>query len=337
MELISVIIPIYNGEKYIARCIKSIINQTINNFEIVVIDDGSTDNTRSIVEKLIRNDSRVKYKFIENSGPGSARNEGIKIANGNLLCFVDADDFITQDMLEVLSNAYMNYKTNVIISKIKISDQNNVIFNKSLNVEKTLTGKEVVKSMLYESSTTGYTFTHGKLYNKKFITDNNIKFENINYSEDMLFNLDVYLNSKEVTLVDNELYCYFINNNSITRKYDSHKEEKLDYIFEKMLYKIERRNLINELDISINSYIFRAFYCFLYDEIYSDCDLKKQLRKVNSSFIADKYRTRILSSKNKDLKSKLVKFSVKCNALSLTLRVYYHISKLIKGMKSIEH
>ena len=113
-ELISIIVPIYNVENYLEKCIESILNQTYKNIEIILIDDGSKDNSKNICKKYVDYDNRVKYYYKENGGLSSARNYGIEKSKGNYLMFIDSDDYIDSDMVEKLYDAII--KNNVDIS-----------------------------------------------------------------------------------------------------------------------------------------------------------------------------------------------------------------------------
>jgi len=112
-ELISVIVPIYNVEDYLDDCIKSILNQTYENIELILINDGSTDNCEAICKKYEKNDKRVKYYFKENGGLSSARNYGIEKSNGKYYMFIDSDDYIDSDMVEKLYDAIVKNKVDI--------------------------------------------------------------------------------------------------------------------------------------------------------------------------------------------------------------------------------
>ena len=101
-NLYSLIIPVYNGEKYIQTCINSILIQTYNNFEVIIIDDGSTDRTRIICEELTKNNSKIKYIYQENGGVSKARNRGIEESKGDYITFIDIDDYIESNTLELI-------------------------------------------------------------------------------------------------------------------------------------------------------------------------------------------------------------------------------------------
>ena len=235
---VSVIIPVYNSEKYILRCIKSILNQTFKNFELICIDDGSKDNSYRIIKELKKIDKRIKLIKQENSGPSKARNNGIKIANGKYIAFIDSDDYIEKDyienMLDVASNSDIvitNYK-----EKIKDVERDIDIF-KFLNEEKIETDSKII----YEVILGGGGYVWGKLFKKEILEKNNIMFdENIDMFEDLLFTLEVFTNSKYISKSNKKKYIYNKSNcNSITKKYD------YNMFFKQALIQEKLKNIIN--------------------------------------------------------------------------------------------
>ena len=119
---VSIIMPVYNKEKYLDKSIKSILDQTYENFELIIINDGSTDNSSYICHRFEQEDSRIKVIDIENNGVSNARNIGIKNANGQYVQFIDGDDYIDEDMIERLVNLSEKYNTDIIITAIKKID-----------------------------------------------------------------------------------------------------------------------------------------------------------------------------------------------------------------------
>lgn len=120
--MVSIIMPVYNGEKYIKEAIESIINQTYSNWELLIVDDGSTDNTASIIKEF--NDSRIKYMYQKNQGPSAARNKGLDLAEGNYIAFIDADDMYVNEKLEK-QVAYLeeNSDVDIVYNDIKVIDE----------------------------------------------------------------------------------------------------------------------------------------------------------------------------------------------------------------------
>ena len=124
--LISVIVPVYNREMYLERCVRSIMNQTYQNLEILLVDDGSTDGSGEICERLAKEDKRIRVFHKENGGSSSARNLGIREAKGEYLGFIDSDDYIELDMYELLSVAVVKYKVTMAqVSRDEVDEEGN--------------------------------------------------------------------------------------------------------------------------------------------------------------------------------------------------------------------
>lgn len=132
MKKLSVIIPIYNAEKYLHRCIKSILNQTYTNIEIILVNDGSKDNSAKICEEYAKKNKNIIYVSKQNEGPGPARNKGIEIATGDFIGFVDSDDFIYKEMyFEMLREAVKNDADVVQCGYFKADEMGNILNEKS--------------------------------------------------------------------------------------------------------------------------------------------------------------------------------------------------------------
>ncbi len=188
--MISVIIPTYNVEKYIESCLKSIITSTYQNFEIIIIDDGSTDRTIEKIREI--HDSRIKvYKQLRR-GPGSARNFGISLAKGEYIFFVDGDDTINKDTLEILQNNIQDCDIAIGNYKIVYDDG---------KIENFLTPADCRFNTFFESVT-----VWNRMYKKDFIIKNNIFFVEIFQGEDRLFLADLYLKDPKIKIVNKYVY-----------------------------------------------------------------------------------------------------------------------------------
>ena len=117
MELVSIIVPIYNTEEYIDKCVESIINQTYKEIEIILIDDGSTDNSPILCDKWEEKDKRIHVIHLKNGGVSRARNIGLKNANGKYISFIDSDDYVESNFIEVMIEEFMKEKADIVISK----------------------------------------------------------------------------------------------------------------------------------------------------------------------------------------------------------------------------
>ena len=205
MDLISVIVPIYNRENRLDKCITSIINQTYRNLEIILINDGSTDNSLEKCYEYQRLDSRIKVVDKTNGGVSSARNEGIKNSCGDFIQFVDSDDYIELNMCETLLRYSQKENSDIIICGNKKEYSGKIYLNKCLN--KTVKDISEIKedfSMLYER----YIFNSpcNKLYKRDIvITYFN---EKISLGEDLVFNLSNLKNTHKVTFIEDCLYNY---------------------------------------------------------------------------------------------------------------------------------
>ena len=128
-ELISVIVPVYKAEKHLEKCVESIINQTYTNLEIILVNDGSPDNSGKLCDELIKKDSRIKVIHKENGGPSSARNLGIKNASGKYVAFIDSDDYIKFDMYEILYKKLKGNDADLSAISIAMVRENGAIIN----------------------------------------------------------------------------------------------------------------------------------------------------------------------------------------------------------------
>lgn len=212
-ELISVIVPIYNVEKYINKCVDSIINQTYKNIEIILVNDGSTDNCYNICNEYEKKDNRIKVIHQENSGLSEARNAGIKIANGEYLAFIDGDDYILEDMLEYLYGLINETNSEISVCNFirywnddkKIVDYDITRKKIVLNKEKAL--KEILKNDLLKS------FAWNKLYKKSLFK--NVKYPKGMKMEDVATTYKLISNSEKVVIGKVPKYYYIQRDGSI--------------------------------------------------------------------------------------------------------------------------
>ena len=147
-ELVSIIVPIFNVDKYLEKCIKSIINQTYRNLEIILINDGSTDNSYQICKKYSEQDSRIVLIDKQNGGSASAKNYGLKIAKGDYISFVDSDDFVELDMIEYMVNTIKKFNTDIVQCEFVNLYKNTTAFGQEDIVEITIDAKEFLSLFL---------------------------------------------------------------------------------------------------------------------------------------------------------------------------------------------
>jgi glycosyltransferase EpsH len=220
MPKVSVIIPLYKVENYMRKCIDSVLNQTLEQIEVILVNDGSPDNSGKIAEEYAKLDSRVKVIHKENGGLSSARNAGIEVALGEFIAFVDSDDWIEIDMLETLYN-------NANISKADLSIGNYSKIYETFSENNYLKLKDEtfdIKNIGLNNYFYNYYFNyvHGdeawnKIYRKSVIDNNSIRFERNSeiFSEDKLFNLYFIVLTNKVVSTKRSLYNYVQREGSI--------------------------------------------------------------------------------------------------------------------------
>ncbi len=217
--MITIIIPIFNKEKYISRCLDSVINQTFKNIEILVINDGSTDNSLNIINRYKKKDNRFKVINQKNQGPSKARNVGIENASAEVLFFMDADDTIEEEALEDMYFKMIEDNSDIVHSKIRyISKVFEVKEDKNLFVENSIF-KEIL-SLNTSSSISA------NLYKKKLFIENNISFPIDMYYEDLATVYKVFYCAKKISISNKAYYNYFYSNlgsivNTFSRKHIS--------------------------------------------------------------------------------------------------------------------
>ena len=250
-ELVSVVIPVYNAEKYIKRCVKSILEQTYTALEVILVDDGSTDGSGAIADQLSEQNSNVNAIHIANAGVSNARNVGIKIANGYYIAFVDADDYIAPDHIETLVSLISNEGVQLGVSNYsKIDKRGKESFEGMILGNKTgvMSFEQALEDMGNGVSTWGYVWN--KIYLKSVITDNNLEFSrNIKIWEDMYFCAEYISCCDKVAVSDQKTYYYIIHDGSAVSSggYDSKRTKfEVMLLFEKLQKSLVERKLIAE-------------------------------------------------------------------------------------------
>lgn len=240
MAEISIIVPIYNKEKTLCKCLESIVNQSFTDIEIILVNDGSVDKSMLIIEQFLEQDSRIYLFSQENNGVSSARNKGIKEASGNYIMFIDADDCIAKDMCEKLYKAILSGAETAICGMEIDYYSNELVSNREIikpDVKDIYSEKEywdtwykLFKNKLYLSPCC-------KLYSSKIVNENEIAFEqNVSIGEDMLFNIQYFKYSHKISFVNESLYYYRVeNNDSLSHHFDINRLYNNDYLLYKML------------------------------------------------------------------------------------------------------
>ena len=198
---VSIIIPIYNSEKYISKCLDSVINQTYKNIEILLINDGSKDSSINIIKEYAKKDKRIVVIDKENEGVSKTRNLGIKKSTGDYIMFIDNDDYIDKTYVETYVK---NSNYDIVIGSYKRTDINDKILFKYNLDENSDWSKYVVLA------------PWAKLYKKDFLINNNIEFLDYGIGEDVYFNLLCYSKTNSIKIINDFKYNWFYNNKSVS-------------------------------------------------------------------------------------------------------------------------
>lgn len=280
----SIIVPIYNSSSFLTGCLNSICIQKYTNFEVILVDDGSTDNSCDICKKYVNKDRRFRYLYKTNGGVSAARNAGIKNATGEYILFVDSDDIVADDWLSILHN---NLETSDLyiysygyIDKLKQINKLNVggcfsVIDTIFNINDSLRTQ-----ILYK--------IYNKVYCKRIILENDIQFdESINMGEDLRFNLEYFKHIENIKFIDRCLYFYRVNNStSLCHKCD------IDYNL-----------IVNEIEAVVQ------FYNYFVDKVGT-----LVINKKISTFVLDKLQVGITDKRlNKNEAKQLILYVSKLN------------------------
>lgn len=242
---VSVIVPIYNVEKYLDRCVRSLMNQTLKDIEIILVDDESPDNCPAMCDAYAKQDSRIKVVHKKNGGLGFARNSGIDNASGEYVAFVDSDDYIDLDFYEKLYKSAKDNGAEICLAGMTLINNQNKILCKNIFANQVFDKDEVLNKLL--PSTLGSDENNENfssmstcigIFNLNLILENNIRFvsEREYISEDAIFDIDIYQKASRVSFIDSAGYYYFYNSASLTHSY---KPERFDKIKKLCQYEIE--------------------------------------------------------------------------------------------------
>lgn len=231
----SFIIPIYNIENYIRKCVDSILNQEYKNFEIILINDGSTDESLNICNNYAQIDKRVKVINQSNTGVNVARIKGIEAASGKYICCVDGDDFIEKDYLSIIENYTLEDNIDIICFNYYVNTLKKETKKESSKFCGTYTKQEIDKILeciLYDKNKKFFNFgilpaLWCKVIKKEILLSSIADNCNINFGEDVIANIQCYLKAQKVIFIKNNLYHYNKNIQSLTKSYQANRMKNI--------------------------------------------------------------------------------------------------------------
>jgi glycosyltransferase involved in cell wall biosynthesis len=287
---ISIVVPIYNSVEYLHRCVDSLINQTYKDLEIILINDGSTDESLDICKEYKKTDDRIKIIDKENGGLSDTRNCGIDNATGEYILFVDSDDYIEIETCSEFAKCLEYLNLDIITGDAKRIEGKSITFMKhgSLIKEEIMTGEKLLKHELKSGSMNMAAWLN--LYNTEYLRKNKIYYKKGIYHEDELFTPQALLKAKKVMSLDNLFYNYIIRENSITTKPNQTKNAEDILSTCKTLEEVYIKISDSELKALLNDHLVN-----LYLNIFQVARLYKRKYKylVDKELLKGKGHTRI--------------------------------------------
>lgn len=341
MKLVSIIIPVYNSEQYISRCINSIINQNYKKIEIICIDDGSRDSSLNIINDYVNKDNRIKVYSQPNSGPSIARNYGLDMANGEYITFCDSDDYLESSYIQELVQAMEQLDVDIVASGyIDISKYGTVLLNDFWNNKSNTVRLEFVNSIF---SGVGGTLW-GKLFKKEIISNNKLRLKpNIYMCEDMVFVLAYSMICRSYGVINQNLYNYYrLNENSISKKMDMNYHENLVNVLSEIEKILKFNNFdTNYIDNILKNRTKNMIISFLIMQHDKNHKYSKTQKIQNISYIInDKYTKKYINEfVINNYKEKLMinlMINKKYNKLNFYSGVLYYIQMLKDKVRRID-
>lgn len=331
---VSVIVPIYNMEKYLTKCIQSIINQTYHNIEIILVNDGSTDRSDNICQSFCKKDNRIIYIKQNNQGVSIARNNGLRHATGVWVAFVDGDDWLSSDMLTSMISCAGN--NDVVVGDVYVAKENRLIstsfFSSKIVPEKRrdplyLLGNVLSCAPFCSAKYCSLAVPWAKIYRGDFLKSNHLTFPmGIRRMQDMIFNINVFTITNRVGFCSKPIYYYRIVSNSVTRRFDP-EHCKLS----RQILSLLETPLLGSKDPEIqNLYYFKKVWLLL-EELslcycHSQCNLKyrEKVYAIKRLFSTPEYASSIEECETKlfSRKQQVIIFLIRRHLYAIIPLVY---------------
>ena len=336
MDKVSIIIPVYNGEKYLQKCIESLINQTYKNIEIIFLNDGSIDNSIKILQKYQKKDKRITLINKENTGVSDTRNIGISKATGKYICFCDCDDEYSPNYIELMHNTAVKFNVDVVKCNYKVVDSSNNpissgdisdISNKKYNSKEI---KEIIIPRLLNGNIP--CFSHLIMIKKDAL---NSKFPlNIAMMEDVVFYLNLFSKINSLYILYNQLYTIMYNEEGATNNIKNYERNIKNIItvnqYIKDILKDNQLNSINNIESlnintlnSISDFIFRHY-------LYNKDDTIQMIKNIQSNHLSSIINSTNLKKIN--IQRRIIIILVQKNKY-LLLKIYFILRKIIYKLK----
>ena len=333
---ISIIVPVYNNEKYLKRCLDSILNQTYKNFEVILVDDGSIDSSSKICDEYSNKYSNIKVIHKKNGGLGNARNKGLEFAKGKYIKFIDSDDYIRSDHLKNLHDAIEKYESDAVLSGYTRVTNGNEIIKSNIFSRKIFEGDKILNEIVpcFIGTNPGQNdyiemSVCMALFKREIIQKNKIKFKSERnfISEDLVFDLEYYPKCNKVCFSNDVGYCYCDNENSLTTKYREDRFEKQVYLSKYVeditkklkIYDCSKQRIFNTL-ISIARYSIKLEVKYVNQNTFTK--VINNIKKIcNNDYLINAFKN--YNNDYVPLKNKCVNFLIRKKMVYLLYIVMY--------------
>lgn len=304
---ISIIVPVYNVEKYLKRCIDSILTQTFTDFECILIDDGSPDNCPAICDEYAKADKRIKVIHQENKGVSAARNAGLDTAKGEWIGFVDSDDWIEPNMYEILYEDAIHFNVDVCVCNFCYKNEN-------LKNPCMLSNAEAKRLMFTENGIGGFSVL--RIIKRSVIK--NLRYDsNLSYFEDTKFFYNLFDNCKSIYWNKQPLYHYENNLTSVTNRFGMTKDVEKAFSFLFDIEKKEKNEIIrNSISISISIFSKNIIIQYFKHQDFHNSNVKILQNNIKKRII------KLVFSKSASLKMKII---VLISMNTILLKIYLKI------------
>lgn len=276
MKKISVVIPVYNVEKYLSECLDSVVNQTYKNLQIILVDDGSTDFSGKICDVYAEKDNRITVVHQKNAGAGAAKNTGLDLVKGEYFSIIDSDDYIELDMYEKMVNSLEKYNVDIVqclFRNVFVNDSFDRKYKIKRNYPKVLTSKRFLKEYLYDWK---YAIFWNKLFKSSLLKE--IRFPVGRKIDDEFFTYKLVCNAKKVVNIDNILYNYRMRKTSVMNENDTDR-----FIYDRIDCFVERYDYIRKKYPSLDKkYLTKLYDSLLYykTQVNNTEKLEKYISKI---------------------------------------------------------
>lgn len=265
---VSVIMPLYNAEAYMRNSIKSIIGQSHKDIEIILVDDGSSDETLTVAYELASVDNRISVIPQKNAGPGSARNNGLDHCHGQFVCFIDSDDYLEKDAIQTMLEAFEEDVDIVQCRAMKVYDDGRDDLEIWEEEEQVLTSYEAMKDYLYNPKPIIRFAVWAKLFRREVIE--NIRFPLMNNSEDVVFNAEAICRCRSIKYIPRTLYRVAVRDDSLSHRAITEEKVQSSMRCNELLV-----DLLNSKD-EYRDLIARAYWSSITTMLTNACVLQKE-------------------------------------------------------------